>query len=323
MDEIREHTQRHADVLDLAENRLASRNLDEVLSAGPSVPLELFFSSDAELGRALGLKEAPKLLTFEGLFNGTGFLSELREIMQVLEKAYDNPVDVEFTLNFLDDGTSRINLLQCRPFQAKRDTPLISIPEKINPKRLILETAGPVVGTSRILSIDTIVYVRHAAYAKLPKSQRYLLAKLIGRITHRVKENGAKAIMLIGPGRWGTSVPALGVPVSFADMNAVSVVCEIAAMHEGLVPEVSLGTHFFNDLVELDMVYLAVFPDRKGYFLNEKVLDGAANQLSSLFPEETEFAPALSVIDTRGMGEGRAVYLSVNTREQKGLLYLG
>ena len=70
--------------------------------------------------------------------------------------------------------------------------------------------------------------------------------------------------MLVGPGRRGTSMPALGVPVSFAEINTAAVICELTLMHAGLAPDVSPGPHFFNDLVEMDMLYLAVSPGRRG-----------------------------------------------------------
>ena len=76
--------------------------------------------------------------------------------------------------------------------------------------------------------------------------------------------------MLIGPGRWGTTTPSLGVPVSFAEIDTVSVLCEIVAMRDDLVPDVSLGTHFFNDLVEMDILYLALFPGRQGQLLEPR-----------------------------------------------------
>ena len=86
--------------------------------------------------------------------------------------------------------------------------------------------------------------------------------------------------MLAGPGRWGTSTPALGVPVSFAEIDTVSILCEIAVMLEGLIPDVSLGTHFFNDLVEMDALYVAVFPERSGGVWDEKWMEAAESRSS-------------------------------------------
>ena len=121
--------------------------------------------------------------------------------------------------------------------------------------------------------------------------------------------------MLVGPGRWGTSMPALGVPVSFAEINTVSVICELALMHDGLVPDVSLGTHFFNDLVELDMLYLAVAPGRPDNVLNEDFLRRQPNRLSALLPSATSLSSVLWVIDSP------ALQLHVDSMKQTGVCY--
>jgi pyruvate,water dikinase len=122
---------------------------------------------------------------------------------------------------------------------------------------------------------------------------------LIGEITHSEKTGTRKKIniALIGPGRWGTTTPSLGVPVSFSEINTVSVLCEIAYMHEGLIPDVSLGTHFFNDLVEMNMIYFAIYPDKKGYFLNSGFFDKAENKLAELHPNAKLWANVIKVID--------------------------
>lgn len=90
------------------------------------------------------------------------------------------------------------------------------------------------------------------------------MARLIGRLLHLDEEKPPEQIMLIGPGRWGTTTPSLGVPVSFAEIDTATVLCEIVAMREDLVPDVSLGTHFFNDLVEMDVLYWRSFPAERG-----------------------------------------------------------
>ena len=66
--------------------------------------------------------------------------------------------------------------------------------------------------------------------------------------------------MLIGPGRWGTSSPELGVPVRFADIARVAVLVEVAEMSGDMVPDLSYGSHFFQDLVETGIAYVALFP---------------------------------------------------------------
>jgi hypothetical protein len=151
-------------------------------------------------------------------------------------------------------------------------------------------------------------------------SQRYSIARTIGRLTH-LDPRGQRTIMLVGPGRWGTSMPSLGVPVSFAEINTVSVICELTLMHEGLIPDVSLGTHFFNDLVEMDMLYLAVSPGREGHALNEAFMRRQPNQLAQLLPAAAPLADALRVIDSGSLEGGGVIQLNVDSMKQRGLCY--
>jgi len=171
--------------------------------------------------------------------------------------------------------------------------------------------------------VDSLIYVVPAAYMKLPIADRYSIARMIGRLTH-AEEKGetGKTIMLLGPGRWGTSTPSLGVPVSFGEINTVSVLCEIVGMHGTVVPDVSLGTHFFNDLVEADMLYLALFLGRKGNFLNEDFFRRSRNRLADLVPEEAGWSDVVRVIDIPEAPGGRALYLNANSPGQRAVCYL-
>jgi hypothetical protein len=128
--------------------------------------------------------------------------------------------------------------------------------------------------------------------------------------------------MLMGPGRWGTTTPSLGVPVSFAEINTASVICEIVAMRDDLVPDVSLGTHFFSDLVEMDILYLALFPNRDGNSLNQEFFETAANRLLNLVPRASTFAHVIKVIDRPREHDWRVIKLNANTLTQKVVCYL-
>jgi hypothetical protein len=144
---------------------------------------------------------------------------------------------------------------------------------------------------------------------------------MIGRLAHLDDGGTDRILMLVGPGRWGTSMPSLGVPVSFAEINTASVVCELALMHAGLVPDVSLGTHFFNDLVEMDMLYLAVSPGRTGHSFNEAQILGQPNRLTQLIPSAGSLADGLWVVDTARPG-GPSLQLNVDSMKQRAVCYL-
>ena len=186
----------------------------------------------------------------------------------------------------------------------------------------MLESSGAVIGPSRLSGIDRVIYVEPVLYGQLPIADRYALARVIGRLVHLPERKSPPNIMLIGPGRWCTNSPSLGVPVSFSEIQRVKVICEIVAMREDLVPDVSLGTHFFNDLVELDILYFALFPGRPGNQCHREFFLQSPNRLTELLPDAARWAPLLRVIDFFGSGGvGFGLRLYANTPEQVVLCY--
>jgi hypothetical protein len=169
------------------------------------------------------------------------------------------------------------------------------------------------------MSIDRFIYVVPSKYSQLAQRDQYSIANLIGRINRASLEDETSEIMLLGPGRWGTSTPSLGVPVSFADINRVSVLCEIVAMREDLIPDVSLGTHFLNDLVEMDILYLALFPGQGNNYIDIQFFEASPNRLADLVPRTESWQDIVRVIDVAELGE--SIMLDANALEQKVICY--
>ena len=82
-------------------------------------------------------------------------------------------------------------------------------------------------------------------------------AQAVGAI-NRYYRNQGKRVILLAPGRLGTSSPELGVPVAFAEISGFSVLCEVSDSRAGYMPELSYGSHMFQDLVEADILYCAL-----------------------------------------------------------------
>ena len=299
-DERRRYAQRGVDVLDLKENRFASCRFADLATHMPRLPMEMCASLDKQLDRRArdrGLTDlCPWVLTFEDLLSKTTFAEDMREMLAVLTEAYGGHVDVEFTMNFLADGSYRINPVQCRPFLMSQSDPATVAPT-VDKGTVILEAHGAVIGPSRTLRIDRLIYVVPSAYDRLAVRDRHALARLIGKLTHLDERGQPPTVMLVGPGRWGASMPSLGVPVSFAEISAVAVLCEIDAISEHLVPDLSLGTHFFNDLVEMDMLYVGFLQASEHNVLNEEVLDPLPNRLQDLLPEASAWSQVVRVIE--------------------------
>lgn len=325
-DSVRQYAQKRIDVLDLEDNQLTTHAFTEVAKLSPNLPLAMVATVDDELeqrARERGMKDVfPWVLTFEQLLRNTPFVADMREMLKTLQHAYDYPVDVEFTANFIDDHRYRIDLVQCRPFQVREAGTIPNPPAHIDPQRLVLEAHGAVIGHSRIGTVDRLVYVVPAVYGQLPLNDRHQIARLIGQITRLRGPDAAKNLLLMGPGRWGTTSPELGVPVRFAEISNAAVLCEIVTMHEGLVPDVSLGTHFFSDLVETDILYLAIFPQRQDNRFNETFFDQQPSRLVELLPNAATWADCVRVIDLPNAAHPVVLRLNANTLEQRVCCYL-
>jgi pyruvate, water dikinase len=328
--DVRRYSQKCVDVLDLDGEGLSSLRLEEVVRRAPDVPLERYASHDESLARysrergILGLDT--RTLTLDGLLGSTEFVTDIRRMLRTLQSAYECPVDVEFASNFVNRHEYRIHLLQCRPFQVRGDLRHVQMPSELRPERTLFVTSGPVIGNSVACHVDAVVFVVPHAYCRLSVADRYSVARLIGRILREpLPSRGPKSeVLLLGPGRWATTTPALGVPVSFSEIRTAAVVCEIAEMHQDLVPDISLGTHFFNDLVEMDMLYLAVRPDNPGSLVNEAALLQIPNALGSLLPEEAAWE---HVVHLALQGEAQqhlkgSMTLRVDALAQRAVLYL-
>jgi pyruvate, water dikinase len=320
-EDVGKYSQRKADIIDLAGNRHTSRSFKEIVEKLPDFPLDIFASRDLVLERRLrgtGMEGAfTWMLTFDSLLSQGSFVEDMREMMRILEEAYNHPVDIEFTANFSDVSNYKINLLQCRPFQTKGNILSTEQSCPVPSDKIILESQGPVIGSNRAETIDRIIYVDQEAYGNMTLSDRYEVARIVGRLAH-LKDRGDKpTILLIGPGRWATTSPFLGVPVSFSEINTVSILCEVVAMHEGLIPEASLGTHFFNDLVESDMIYCAIYPTKDDYVLNKEFFSQSDNRLTSLLPEAASSSDSIKVIDGATDKGGLRICMRSDVLKQK------
>ena len=218
-------------------------------------------------------------------------------MLSTLEECYQYPVDIEFTANFARDGRMHVNLVQCRPLQTKGvQEKRVEIPDESPPGQTLFRSAGNFMGGSIARPISRVITVDPEQYEQLSLSAKYDVARLVGKLNHLVTRD-ALPTMLLGPGRLGTSTPSLGVPVNFAEISNMAVLGEVAFSAGGLMPELSFGTHFFQDLVESGIFYVALFPDRPECSLNCELLAKLPNRLAELVPDYTEYHTVVRVTD--------------------------
>lgn len=319
-EEIRRYTQKKVDLLDLEQNKFRSAYFTDIIKESPGLAVDFFSLPDTTTRPTAG--EAYNTIAFENIFDNTRFVNDMRNMLSLLREKYECHIDVEFTANFRADGAYKINLLQCRPLQVKREISGGDAIPQVEKANLLLQAHGGIIGPGRVISVDWLIYVVPSVYAGLAEQDRHEVARLVGRLAHHpaIRQNGN--IMLLGPGRWGTRMPSLGVPVSFSEINTVSVICEIARMHEQLMPDLSLGTHYFNDMVEMDMLYLGFSPNAEGNVLNEQILQAMPNRMGEMAPETGNPANAIRIVSSADLGEGAGMRLHADAIKQVAVLYL-
>ncbi|MDP4109704.1 MAG: PEP/pyruvate-binding domain-containing protein, partial [Bacillota bacterium] len=240
----------------------------------------------------------PYIFSFEKLLKKTDFPALMKDMLKLLSKVYDYPVDIEFTANFAANGSFKINLLQCRPLQTRGLGKPVKMPEYINTSNCLFYSKSNFMGGNIHLPIDYTVYIGEQAYLELSEQEKYSIARTVGVLNQKLKGKNA---MLIGPGRWGTTTPSLGVPVHFSELCNMSVICEVASSGAGFTPELSYGSHFFQDLVETGIFYAAIFDGQKDVIFNPDPILRKENLLAELVPHSVRLSGIIHVADTKGM----------------------
>ncbi len=319
--EIKRYAQQTLDVIDMKKNRLRPVRCHDLLAQSMDVAMLdkiVSMQRDSDLyappGHYIDADPTDLYITFDKLLRATPFAQRVRDMLSTLEDAYGAPVDMEFAC----DG-QHFYVLQCRTQSQALDAGPVEIPEDIPEDRIIFD-AQRYVRTGLVHGIAHIVFVDPAAYDAIPtRQQRVALARLIGRINHKLAR---RSFILIGPGRWGSNDIRLGVPIRYADINHCRMLIEVARDNNGFVPEVSFGTHFFQDLVEADIHYLPLYPDDAANRFNEEFLLRSPNSLKDIAPDDREFEDMLRVIDIPRTTNGATLSIAMDGESDRAVAWL-
>jgi len=310
-EEARRYSPKQADVVNLETGVFETVDVRELLERfGGEMPLVRQMISIADhdhLRRPVGLVDFSKdavVVTFEGLVSDSPFLTRMRTLLQVLREKLKTPVDIEFAC----DGR-HVYLLQCRPQGATEDAAPSPIPRDL-PLDRVLFSARRCVSNGRLRDISHVVYVESEAYGRLELDRIREVGRAVGRLNRLLPK---RQFALMGPGRWGSRGDIrLGVPVTYADISNAAVIVEIARQKGGYLPDLSFGTHFFQDLVESNIRYLPLYPDDPDVVFNEGFFRSAPNALASLAPDFASLADVVRVIDVPAASGGRVLRLLMN-----------
>ena len=251
--------------------------------------------------REIGMDREILFVTCDGLTDNQALMKDMREMLGLIQQHYQYPVDTEYTVNFAPDGSYVIDLLQCRPLQLTEEGDKVVFPDRISSDRILLETKGVSMGFSRKFDIDCIVYIDPVGYYKLPYKKKYDVKKALSDINWHFREKG-KRMILLTPGRICTSSPELGVPSGFADISEFSLIAEVSESSIGYIPELSYGSHIFQDLVEAGILYTAVFEGKSTIAWNPELLSSLPDITDSLTRLPDELNGIIFTYDASGAG---------------------
>jgi hypothetical protein len=319
--QIMKYSQKIIDVLNLKTGKLESIPYMTLLKeiSYPDLYLVVSENQDGHLSAPMfkgqPINPTRTCLTFENLLSKTIFPSLMKKVLQRLQDAYGRPVDIEFVW---DD--EHLYILQCRSLAVSQDIGEVELPKDL-PQEQIIFTNTQVVSNTIVPDIEYIVYVCPRCYGKLSTyDEKLAIGRVISRLNRLLQD---KRFAFFGPGRWGSNDINLGVRVGYEDINNTLILGEVAFARENYTPEVSFGTHFFNDLVEAQIAPVAIFPDQADTIFNEKFFMGSSNQLSLLAAEFELHQKVVHVVHVPSSAEGRLLQVYQNNEAQKGIGFLG
>jgi hypothetical protein len=303
---VSDFAQHKVDILDLTVNSLVTVPLEDVVGKMKpwfkAVMVERDIARENEL-RHYGLDKQLCYTTCENLLRNEQFVGAMRNILSTVQAEYQYPVDMEFALNISEDGSLVINLLQCRPLQVGGSGLRVKMPD-VPTENTFFHLTGGTMGGAYYEDVDVVISIDARLYYEYPYNQKPGIARVVGLINQYYRGSG-KVIMLLVPGRIGTTSPELGVPVRFAEISNMSIACEVSYEGAGYLPELSFGSHFFQDLVEADIFYAAIFENKETTrFYAPKFFENETSILPSIVSDalEPSVYDIVQVYDMGGKG---------------------
>jgi hypothetical protein len=320
IDELTRYSPKKIDLINLKTRQFETHDVVDVIrECGQDYPgvnriVSILRENFLQIPRPFGVDYHDEnfIVSFDGLISKTDFVGQIRTILDVLKKAYNNPVDIEFA----HDG-KELYLLQCRPQSHGPELAPVSLPSGI-PDEKILFSANKYISNGLCSNMTHVVYVDPVKYGALKSRDEMLnVGRAIGRINKILPK---RQFILLGPGRWGSKGDIkLGVSVTYSDINNAAMLIEIARKKKNYLPDVSFGTHFFLDLVEANIRYLPLYPDDDGVIFDQNFFENSPNIFPELVSDLKSLSDVIKVIDIATTVQGQVINVYMNAKAKKAI----
>ena len=326
---IRRYSQHQLDAINLKTNKFETLPVGDVIGSDyPHLQYVASVEKDGFIQQFSSMVSESEMddmvLTFDYLTRDRRFVRLMRTALMRLERIYGCPVDIEFTVEITPNypyPDYRLRILQCRPLsQRTKGGEPVDLPTDV-PEEDILFTEKWLVPDGRADGVRYIVFVDPVTYREVPETTMKLeIGRVIGRINKKLENEN---FILIGPGRWGSSNLELGVRVSYADIYNTKILVEVGVeMENGAMPELSYGTHFFQDLVEAGIHALPVHLGKEGGFIHWEFFRNARNALVDLSPGDAALTEYVRVIDLAELPGNRRLNVAMDGGRDEAIGYL-
>ncbi len=324
---ISQYSQHHVDLIDLEENQFKSLPVQQLLTAHyPGVRYIAQIYNEDFLSpirsNLLDGTSSQVVVTFDELLHRTPLADRFRELLNKLEENYRSPVDTEFTLQIINPDSLQpevnICILQCRPQSSFKESKA-HLPASLNPADVVFSTSR-LVPAGHVEHITHIIYVTPEGYFSLgTQAERTHIGHLVSHLNAKL---AGKVFITIGPGRWGTINPDLGVPINYGDIYNTRSLIEVAGEGISAAPEPSFGTHFFQDLVEANIYPLAIYLDDPDVQFNRSFFYDTPNRLAAYLPDAIECDETIRLIEVANFRPGSSLELVMDDDKAQALAYL-
>lgn len=215
----------------------------------------------------------PRIISFDALLKyGRYPLAQIiKDLLEICRNELMCDIEMEFAADLEQkDGGTRMNmkLLQVRPVGEYSSDSSFSIDKVCEEMSHVLVRSSKALGSGRSEGITHIIHVPSDIFDSARTKE---MAQEIAEFNNMVKNEGG-SYLLIGPGRWGSSDPWLGIPVMWSEISEARMIVESAI--PGYQIEPSQGTHFFQNITSLGVGYLTIDTVRKDGFIDEDAIAG-------------------------------------------------
>ena len=254
-------------------------------------------------------EDGKKIVSFSHILKYDKFpLSEIiAEVLEIGQTAMNNPVEIEFAVNLKKNSSDEMvfNLLQIRPIVETSGSQVVDIAEDEMDDSIIVSESA--LGNGVITGLHDIIYVKPQGFEA---SNNPKLPSLIDKINAEYAEKQENYV-LIGPGRWGSHDPWLGIPVSWPQISEARLIVESGLDNYRIDP--SQGTHFFQNLTSFHVGYFTINPFINDGSYNVEKLDAMPAKYEDEYIRVVHFEDELVVkIDGR---KSKGVILTNSNKE--------